>query len=348
MGSSCPPRARPHGAENMRTGGGRGAEQLTSSDIWHLGTRASMLVSVVACSGRELAAVEADPSWRLGDLLAAVPEQEKAAGHKLRILFGGAELCGDATLGEIGVQGGSELTLVVIRRRRIVTCAWAVAKVWDADSGECLRTLEGHRFLPVRSAVISADGQRVLTASEDRTAKIWAADSGQCLRTLEGHWRHVCSAVFSADGQRVLTASWDMTAKIWAADSGECLRTLAGHEGPVCSAVFSADGQRVLTASWETAKIWAVDSGECLRTLAGHRRDVTSAVFSADGQRVLTASEDRTAKIWAADSGACLRTLEGHRFDVCSAVFSADGQRVLTASRDMTAKIWAADSGAGC
>eukprot|EP00959_Pyramimonas_sp_CCMP1952_P039911 834526-Pyramimonas_sp.AAC.1 len=68
------PDSGPHGAENMRTGGGRGAEQLTSSDIWHLGTRASMLVSVVACSGRELAAVEASGgAFSLGHPIAHPP-----------------------------------------------------------------------------------------------------------------------------------------------------------------------------------------------------------------------------------------------------------------------------------
>ena len=59
----------------------------------------------------------------------------------------------------------------------------------------------------VYSAVFSADGQQVLTASLDQTAKVWSAASGECLRTLSGHTDRVYSAVFSADGQQVLTAS---------------------------------------------------------------------------------------------------------------------------------------------
>ncbi|CAK0878340.1 unnamed protein product [Prorocentrum cordatum] len=184
-----------------------------------------MRVSVVTCGGRELAAVEAELSWLLGDLLAAFPKPEVPAGHELRIFFGEAELCGAATLGEIEVRSGSELTLVVNKRRRMVTCYKSVARIWDADLGECLRTLEGHQGY-VTSAVFSVDGQQVLTASDDSTAKIWAADSGECLRTLVGHQGRVTSAVFSGDGQQVLTVSGDQTAKFWAADSGECLGTL--------------------------------------------------------------------------------------------------------------------------
>ncbi|CAK0895175.1 unnamed protein product [Prorocentrum cordatum] len=305
----------------------------------------AMLVSVVACSGRELAALEADPSWQLGDLLVAVPKPEGAAGHWLRIFFGETELCGVATLGEIGVQGGSELTLVVTRSRRMVTCHGHEAKIWAADSGECLRTLIGHEGY-VTSAVLSADGQQALTASCDRTAKVWGASSGECLRTLVGHRGRVTSAALSMDGQRALTAAWDGTARVWGINSGECLRTLVGHHGHVTSASFSVDGQQVLTASSDsTAKVWAASSGECLRTLEGHHGHVWSAVFSVDGQQVLTASSDSTAKVWAADSGDCLRTLVGHQDSVTSAVFSPDGQRVLTASWDATANVWAADSG---
>ena len=58
--------------------------------------------------------------------------------------------------------------------------------MWSAASGECLRTLEGHAS-SVDSAVFSADGQQVLTASGDKTAKVWSAASGECLLTLEGH-----------------------------------------------------------------------------------------------------------------------------------------------------------------
>ena len=106
--------------------------------------------------------------------------------------------------------------------------------MWSAASGECLRTIEGHAS-SVDSAVFSADGQQVLTTSDDGTAKVWSAASGECLRTLEGHASSVDSTVFSPDGQQLLTASDDKTAKVWSAASGVCLLTLEGHKGSVHS-----------------------------------------------------------------------------------------------------------------
>ncbi|MDZ4251053.1 MAG: restriction endonuclease, partial [Sulfuritalea sp.] len=93
------------------------------------------------------------------------------------------------------------------------------ARLWDADSGASLLTLQGHTS-PVTSVALSADGRRCLTGSDDDTARLWDADSGTTLLTLQGHAASVTSVAFSADGRRCLTGSWEDTARLWDADSG--------------------------------------------------------------------------------------------------------------------------------
>src|SRR5205814_4181678 len=84
---------------------------------------------------------------------------------------------------------------------------WITTKpAMEADWNACLQTLEGHSD-SVNSVVFSSDGQRLASASRDRTIKIWDAASGQCLETLEGHSNSVNSVVFSRDGQRLASAS---------------------------------------------------------------------------------------------------------------------------------------------
>ena len=81
------------------------------------------------------------------------------------------------------------LTVVFGPILRLLTASHdKTGKVWSAASGECLVTMEGHTG-SVYSAVFSADGQQVLTASE-LTAKVR-------LRTLSGRKGFVKSAVFS-------------------------------------------------------------------------------------------------------------------------------------------------------
>ncbi len=67
----------------------------------------------------------------------------------------------------------------------------------------------------VNSVQFSPDGQRVVTASLDKTARLWDAASGKPIGQLMKHEGSVNSAQFSPDGQRVVTASEDKTARVW-------------------------------------------------------------------------------------------------------------------------------------
>jgi hypothetical protein len=219
--------------------------------------------------------------------------------------------------------------------------------------GPLVRAVGGNRQLAlyqhdgaVVHAVFSLDGQRVLTASFDKTAQLWDAQTGQALGSPMKHEGGVLSAVFSPDGQRVLTASDGNPARLWDAQTSQPLGSPMKHEGWVRSAAFSPDGHRVLTASFDkTARLWNAHTGQALGSPMKHGDRGLSAVFSPDGQRVLTASLDKTARLWDAHTGQPLGSPMKHEGEVLSAVFGPDGQRVMTASDDNTARLWDALTG---
>ena len=80
--------------------------------------------------------------------------------------------------------------------------------MWNAANGLLLAKLEGHTTVAFHAA-FSPDGQRIVTASADKTARVWNAANGQLLAKLEGHTDSVVQAAFSPDGQRIVSASAD-------------------------------------------------------------------------------------------------------------------------------------------
>jgi len=230
-------------------------------------------------------------------------------------------------------------------KRVLAGGAGGTLKLWDAETGEEIRSFSGHRG-KVASVAFSPDGKQIVAGSWGGTAKLWDAATGEEIRAFD-HPPGIEQVVFSPDGTKVLTAGHDGTAKIWDASTGEEIRTFSGHKRDLCWATFSPDGALVLTGSGDgTAKIWDADAGREIRTFSAHPSGVQTTVFSPDGKKVLTGGEDATAKLWDAETGKLIRTFRGNRWVVWAAAYSPDGKTVLTSgSFEGTARLWDASTG---
>jgi WD40 repeat protein len=222
-----------------------------------------------------------------------------------------------------------------------ILCNHPIIPFLIRELGKVHTALKGHTAL-VTAAYFNERGDKVVTASKDRTAKIFDVASGACLHTLEGHTDWVDSALFSEFGDKVVTKSKDGTSRIWDVASGRCLKKIKGHTHllNLTESIYPKD--KMVSCGGKTAHIFEVPtSGKSLPVLVGHSDRVNSARLTGAGDKVVTASSDDTAKIWDASNGRCLRTL-GHSDVVRQARFNEAGDKVITVSgsHDPVPKIW--------
>ena len=107
------------------------------------------------------------------------------------------------------------------------------------------------------SATFSPNGDRLLTASRDRTARIWDTATGKPLMLPLPHDQVVRRGEFSPDGRRVATVSEDNLARVWDADTGQPLTPPISHAASADVSAFSGSGRYFLTVHPEyLACVW--------------------------------------------------------------------------------------------
>jgi small GTP-binding protein len=230
---------------------------------------------------------------------------------------------------------------------RVITGRNNDAKLWDMETGRCLRVFEGHSG-GVRTVAWSGGQSPLLTGAEDNTIRIWDIQTGRCLRVLEGHTSSILSLAWSADHRRALSGggSTDNTIRLWDVESGHCIQVLKGHESTVWSVVWSVDQRRILSGAGDnTMRLWDVDTGLCLVVFEGHSDWIRSVAWSPDGRHALSGGDDTTLRLWDVETGRCLRIFEGNVSYVGSIAWSADQHYALSGAVDHTVRIWDIESG---
>ena len=223
-------------------------------------------------------------------------------------------------------------------------------KLWDIQSGECLKTLQGHTDW-IGCVACSSDGRTIASGSLDQTIKLWDVNTGECLKTLHGHTDDVWSVVFSTDGKMLVSGSADATVKIWDVSTGECLHTLQSHTNHVWCVVCSSDGNTIASGSGDTTiRLWNIHTGECIKTLQGHTNTLRSLAFSPNGQHLIASDDNQTIKLWDISTGKCFRTFYGYGSGIWALAVSprnhpCDFPMIASGSEDQKVKLWDINTG---
>jgi len=212
-------------------------------------------------------------------------------------------------------QSGNELQALITALREVTpqslgTLPLELSKgLFTATTAAARERQRGHTHGVRAIAFSPVDGNRIATASFDKSARLWNGKNGALFATLVGHQEKVRSVAWSADGTRVVTAAFDGTARIWDGWNGTQVVAPLKHDpddGNINDAQFARDGRVVTASDKNRATIWS-SAGTVLHVLP-HDGRVQAAVFSLDGRFVFTAAGDGTARVFNSDTGALVKS----------------------------------------
>lgn len=247
------------------------------------------------------------------------------------------------------------LAVAVFKDGRVVSgSSDKTIKIWDANTGDLLRTLSDPLLAHLRGgrgashagsvltvAVFQDGSNRVVSGSYDNKVKIWDANNGELLQTLSGHEDikgYVSAVSVFADGKKIVVGSSIDPHKYTLGNTDKSIKYRKGHDKGM-------------------VKIWSTESWKELPTSSEMFGTGTCLVPFPDGERVMSGSDDLAGqagrgvggkgivKIWDANSGEELHTLSGHTGIITAGALFPDGERVLSGSTDETIKIWNLKSG---
>jgi len=207
--------------------------------------------------------------------------------------------------------------------------------------------------LGVLSVAFSADGNEVVTGSQDGTIRVWDIQTGGMKREFDvGGEQWFCTylpqvsdleSAYPGGPYLLINQPGTNSVRIINLLTGAAARNFFGHTAEVRGIALTQDGHYLLTGSADTMiKLWDVKTGDEIRTYHGHSDTVTAVAFNPkDSTQILSGSLDRTAIAWDSGTATPIFTFACHTGDITDVGFSPwEGSYAWSASTDSTVRKW--------
>jgi serine/threonine protein kinase len=207
-------------------------------------------------------------------------------------------------------------------------------RIWDLAGNE-VRRLSGHTGA-IRSLCFHPEGNRLFSASDDKTIRVWDLLSFREVQRFTRHTSAVTSMAMIASEDMLASGGRDQTLRVWDLRSGQQARSWPTGAA-VLGLSLSADERRIASANFDTVvRIWDTATGNPLGELQGHKQMVGCVAFLPDGETLLTTSQDLTLKWWEVATGCEIGSLALHKNGIHALALMPDGALALTGGGDGT------------
>jgi len=203
------------------------------------------------------------------------------------------------------------------------------ATLWNLQNGDLIsRPVQDAKDLS--QAVLSPDGQLVLTWGRSNTLQLLRATDGVAVGNPVRHEKTIHLAVFSPDSSLVFSWSDEGLAQIWKTADGSILQQI--NDLPTLSgsrAEFNAKGNCLVAADYQNMPklVWLTTDGfETCKSLWNEGMS-SPWCFSPDGGQLLISTQNQGIRRWHTATG---RDSDFIKEDAAAASFSPNGKQVVT------------------
>jgi WD40 repeat protein len=170
-------------------------------------------------------------------------------------------------------------------------------------------------------AILSPDGERVATGSDEGVARVWDTRTGAPVTSPLSHAGSVHALAFSREGRFLFTGSRDGAVRKWELQPSTRRSVRLGLEGDqeeIWHANFTPDRRQFVTQGPRCAQVFSASDGRAITPPLDNGSVVAAAALSPDGRYVLTSNRGGRTLLWSVPEGELrqTRSFQAFRGDV--------------------------------
>ena len=216
-----------------------------------------------------------------------------------------------------------------------------ILRIWDAESGELLQSLDGHPDAITDCRWVTKEV--LVTAGAEGYMLDWQVEAKRCFRQSRGHQQRISQLLSSHGGDWYVSAGWDGAIQAWNLQH-RVKFSLPEQSDPILAIALTNDDRLLVAAHWDgTVRIWDLETGRLHDEFTAHESSLLACALASGSGELITADQNGVLRSWDLSDIGVTRYVNQHYGEVYSLDYTADNGNVLSVAHDGQLKVWDRD-----